>query len=432
MTSTQTAHTNTPSPPRTWRLGARLVVYALFLVGLLWLGTQTWQRNLADACWRQEWPGLPGCPPLAERSPSEQAAALRERVARNPGDSQAWVALAVLVQPEGGLPGEDSAALLAVATQLAPNDVRVLLMHAQRALQANDWSVAVERLGKLAVFHNHAGATRALAELIARAAHARRMQPAPAELAGLPVALELGLQTEQRWLERAVRAMPRAKLAVVDAMPLVAQAMEQGTLSPALGQFVISQLKAGGHWLDAHAVWLSLWKQPLGLLFNGSFEQPFVAQGFDWEVTDANTHRAGAQVRRVGRGERGQVLQVVLTGRQIRLPIVRQHLLLTPGRYRLTGEFQSTDLRSQQGLSWVLSCAGSAQRPGPGLELGRSAPLQAKGRSWQALDLVFEVPPDCGLGVALALQPQAAFEARTGMRGEMLFDGLSLTRVGAL
>ena len=33
-----------------------------------------------------------------------------------------------------------------------------------------------------------------------------------------------------------------------------------------------------------------------------------------------------------------------------------------------------------------------------------------------------EVPAECGLGVALSLQTQAPYEARTGLRGEVLFD----------
>lgn len=382
----------------------------------LWLGGQAWQRNLAEACWRDEWPRLPSCTPLTERSPGERAAALRERVASNPGDSQAWVALAVLVQPEGTLPSPDSAAVLATATRLAPNDAQVLLMQARLALQAKDWTTAVQHLSRLSVFHQQPNATRALAQLMVLAVQQ------PVELAALYEALSQALRADHRWLEHTVRAMPGAKLEVIYAMPLVSQAIEHGVLSPGLGQFVIRHLKAEGRWLDAYVVWLSLWKKPLALLFNGDFEQPFISHGFDWEITDTNLHRAGAQVYQSGRGERGQVLQVVFTGREMRLPIVRQHLLLTPGRYRLTGEFQSSELRSQQGLSWVLSCAVGGQ------ELGHSAPVLAQGRQWQTLELDFVVPPDCGFGVALALLPQAAFEARAGIRGEVLFDRFRLTQ----
>mgnify|MGYP006174302781 CR=1 FL=1 len=57
-------------------------------------------------------------------------------------------------------------------------------------------------------------------------------------------------------------------------------------LSAPLGLYVIRQLKTEGLWLEAHAIWLRLWKRPLGYLFNGDFEQNFVAGGFDWEVIE--------------------------------------------------------------------------------------------------------------------------------------------------
>lgn len=38
-----------------------------------------------------------------------------------------------------------------------------------------------------------------------------------------------------------------------------------------------------------------------------------------------------------------------------------------------------------------------------------------------------EVLPECGFGVSLGLQPQADFEARTGLRGEILFARFDLS-----
>ncbi|EWS62432.1 hypothetical protein Y695_04340 [Hydrogenophaga sp. T4] len=42
-----------------------------------------------------------------------------------------------------------------------------------------------------------------------------------------------------------------------------------------------------------------------------------------------------------------------------------------------------------------------------------------------------EVPAECGLGVALSLQTQAPYEARTGLRGEVLFDRFTLVQEAA-
>jgi len=392
--------------------GLRAMAGAALLVLAVFLGWQGWIYNLAEACWRDEWPRLSSCTPLAELPEAQHIQALRERLAHNPGDSRAWVGLAAFAQRPGGIAGLDSEAMQETAARLSPNDRRVLQMQAGRALKAQDWPGLLDILVRMSQFHANVDATRALGELI----QASLQRP------DLAQAFRQRLKADPAWLGPVVQAMPGGKLPVVAAMPLVSQAIEQGTLKPELGRFVIQQLKAEGQWLDAYAVWLKLWNKPLPLLFNGDFEQRLTPYGFDWEVADSNMHRAGAQVNLSGRGKRGQVLQVLFTGRQIRQPMVRQHLLLAPGRYRLEGEFLSSELRSPNGLSWVLSCATA------GKEIGRSQAMRALGRDWQKLSMVFAVPTDCGPGVELALRTQAAFEADAGIRGEMLFDRFNLVR----
>ncbi|MEX1167807.1 MAG: hypothetical protein WEK74_13250 [Hydrogenophaga sp.] len=265
---------------------------------------------------------------------------------------------------------------------------------------------------ELAQHHRNTEASRTLAVLIGQIAHDPALLPA----------LKTAVDADSRWLDRVVRQMPGQKVPLIMALPLASDLLAESTLPPALGQYMIRQLKAEGFWLDAYGLWLNLWKRPMDLLFNGDFEQAFIAHGFDWEITDPNIHRAGAQVYQSGRGDRGQVLQVVFTGRQMRLPIVRQHLLLPPGSYRFSGEFQSSELRSQNGLSWVFTCATG------GKELGRTMAISSQGRSWQKLFLPITVPKDCGLGVELSLRTQAPFEARAGIRGEVLFDRFNLVK----
>jgi hypothetical protein len=219
--------------------------------------------------------------------------------------------------------------------------------------------------------------------------------------------------------------MPKAKLNVALALPMVLQAMQADQLSPKLGQFVIRDFKRSGHWGEAHMVWRHLWKQELPQVFNGDFEQAFVQGGFDWELADANDHRSGARIELVGRKDHGQVLQLTLTGKAIRPPMLRQDMLLTPGRYRLSGEVQSVDLRSAQGLAWVVSCAQD------GRELGRSPALKPTGRAWAKWEAQITMPADCkGAAARLALQPFAPYEAKTGLRGEVLFDNMLMEPQG--
>ena len=185
------------------------------------------------------------------------------------------------------------------------------------------------------------------------------------------------------------------------------------------------RLKAEGLWNEAYRVWLHQWQRPVPLLFNGEFEGEWLAQGFDWEVAGPNDHRAGARVRRVAQPGRGHVLRVAFDGRRFRSPIIRQQMVLPAEHYRLQGDWQSNTLRSEHGLAWVLSCLGAAG--GQPRELARSEALRPTGRSWKTWQLEVEVPAqDCGPGLQLALEPQAGFEARAGVHGDMFFDAMSL------
>ena len=382
------------------------------LVGALWLGWKAWDVNITMSCWKNEWPHLAVCDEIMGRTPAEKVQRLQERLAQNPGDSQALVELAAWArEPELAAAGLDAPALLAAAVRAAPQDARVLRMQTNDAMRAQQWPQALDPLIRLSRYHNDPEATRTLAILIGQSGND------PSVMSALKAAAE----ADGGWLGRPLYAMPKEQLPVGSAMPLLLALMEQRGLTPQLGQFVIGQLKREGRWIEAHAVWRHLWNRPLPLVFNGDFEQAFVRGGFDWEVADANDHRSGARVGTVGRKERGQVLEVSFTGKAMKPPILRQDLLLPPGRYTLSGRMQSTDLRSQQGLAWVLSCAQD------GRELARSPALKTTGREWLRWEVAATMPGDCpGFGARLSLQTFAPYEAKTGLRGEALFDDLQL------
>ena len=81
-----------------------------------------------------------------------------------------------------------------------------------------------------------------------------------------------------------------------------------------------------------------------------------------------------------------------------------------------------------------------AQRTRPGLgaqlrqdgrELARSPALKTTGRDWASWQVAATMPTDCaGFGARLTLQTFAPYEAKTGLRGEALFDDLQLTSEG--
>jgi len=391
---------------------ARLGLMAAAAVLALALAWQAWQVNQRLACWANQWPGLDACKSINGQTPAQRVEQLTSRLARNPGDARAAIELAYWARQTDDLSAQEQAAHLAHAARLAPNDVAVLQASAQAALDRRDWASAVPTLARLSTLYRDSVAAQALADLVGQAV----LDP------GLQQALLQAARTDPAWMDRVVPMMSREKIPVITIMPLVSEAITHAQLPPRAGQTLVRLLKAEGHWLEAHAIWAHLWKRPLPYLFNGDFEQAFVASGFDWEVPGGrNDHRAGARVSLAGQAGRGQVLRVDFTGRAIHTPIVRQHLILPPATYRLAAQWQSADLRSSNGLVWRLTCVQSRR------EIGRSQAMKAAGRAWQTLDWHFTVPQDCGLAVELALLPQAAFETRTGLRGEVQFDRMEVT-----
>lgn len=411
--STETQET-IPMPLETAKSGwtpARLGVMALLVVVALWLGWKAWDVNITMSCWKDEWPNLPVCEEINGRTPQQKVASLEQRLAENPGDTVALVALTVYAHQPGVAPHLDPLALLERARKAAPQQGDVLRLQVHHAMKNQRWAEALDPLTRLSRHHLDAEATRTLAELVSYA----RLDGEAGK------ALVAAAKADTGWLDRVLRALPAAKVPTVVAMPLINELVVQKTLTPKLGLALIRQLKAENQWLDAHALWMQLWNRPLPLVFNGDFEQAFVAGGFDWETPGSNDHRAGSHVSLAGRKERGQVLRVEFNGKKMATPVVRQYLMLPAGRYSFSGEQQSTELRSEQGLAWVFSCAADRR------ELARAPSLKSTGRDWKPMRLTLEVPADCAFGVALSLQPQADYEARTGMRGEMLFDRFQLT-----
>jgi hypothetical protein len=397
-------------------LSQQLRQIGLALCGLavvLGLGWSAIEPNLQQACQWQEWPYLTRCPDPVRQTATEQVEALREQINANPGDALSYAALATFSQLPQGIPGLDSTAVLAVAGQLAPQNRFVLRLLARQWLVSKQWPEAADALVRLSMLQGDGEATKVLASMVAQSSHD------PAVLA----ALVAQLKTDGAWLGPVVRNMPSAKLPVVQALPLVQRAMGMNLLTPELGMELVRQLIAEGVWLDAHAIWLHLWQRPLGLLFNGGFDQDFVAGGFDWDVNGSNNHRAGARVSQLGAAGRGRVLQLEFTGRPIAQPVLSQLMVLTPGQYRLSGFYKSGNLRSEGGLAWAFSCAADRR------ELGRSAALGISGGQWKEFDVVLKVPPDCRLGVRLSLQTFAAYESATGLRGEVQFDNLTLRTI---
>lgn len=384
----------------------RLAVGAALTAAGLGLSWAAWVYNLERSCTLGQWPGLAICTP-ADQTVASQTLDLQKRVARNPGDAEAWIRLALLTNQPGSSFAREGDAALETATRLSGQDYRVQRLQAAAALKQARWADAVTWLVRLIQDNNNNDAALALASLLRQ----------PQALAAMQAQVRPGA----RWLGQLVDALPRAGLPTVVAMPVIVQALQQKAMTPELIQQVIKGLKVNGDWLDAHALWTAWLGRPVDLVFNGSFDQGFLPGGFDWEILPAAQSKAGALVSQVGLAGHGGVLQVEFSGRPLAvLPVIRQHLVLLDRRYVLTGQFMTSKLTSSEGLAWSLHCAAG------GREIAHTAALTDTAGQWRSFSLEFEIPPDCGPAVALQLRPFAVYEAATGMRGQAAFDDFRL------
>ena len=311
------------APAGNW---ARMVIFLLLTVCALSLGWAAWLSYLERACTFKQWPEFDTCERLG-RSGVPRETLLQDRIARNPGDSEAWIEFAVLLHKAG--PTEPrSASVLDTATKLAGEDPRVQRMQAVTAIRQQQWPQAVDWLVRLVRDGGDSGAALALASVL----------PEPKALAASQVQLDKGSE----WLAPMMGAMAQAKVPLVMAMPLVVRAQAQKQLSPEFTQQLIRDLKMQGQWLDAHALWVMALNQgPVDLLFNGAFDKGFLPGGFDWEVAPAPESRAGALVRQVALAQRGGVVQIEFTGRPVVVPMLQQQMVLLHSRYALTGQFMA-------------------------------------------------------------------------------------------
>jgi hypothetical protein len=384
---------------RSLRFWITSAVSIAFAVGVL---ASSASVHLRRACTEKDTPYLPLC----AESPTEPTILrqeLRSRIARNPGDAFAWSKLLVAESRER------SNAVLDGAARTAPNNFNVIHRRAARALESGQLAEGVSLL--VQILQNR-GTTEA-AGVVAQIAQSKE---------GLAL-LRPHLRPGTRWVDFVLYGGYTLKLPPGNLLPLVAEAIENSAVSPAARQGYMQHLKEKGHWLDAYGLWLSQHKGAVPILYNGAFDQPIATEGFDWEFTRVPRSRAGVVIEQEASARRGLVLSMQFTGRSFTSPILRQHIFAPPGSYRLLGEYVGSKLRTESGLTWTVLCT-SGRKP----VLARSTPLSDTGGVWKSIVLEFTVPPDCGTVTALQLEPTAQYEATTGLKGRIAFDGFNLSR----
>jgi hypothetical protein len=376
--------------------------FASCIAAAAMIGWMALNVNHERTCALGESVGHDFCAPPAPGSAAE-AEMLRARIARNPGDANAYTALALADTSER----HDE--LVAIASQLAPREPNLLLHRAAAALDQRDWAAAVPPLVELADRRDLAGASSSLAYLVS---------------IGQAQLLEPYLTPGSQWLQRMLAQMRAAGASFSGALPLVIRALQRGVIDAETVRSYVRDLKAVGAGGDAYALWLSLHGKSLPILYNASFDRDFELDGFDWEAPSANTpaRRVGVTVERRRAEERGSVLDLSFTGRPVGLPILRQYLFTGPGHYRLHGDYRGREFRMEDGLVWAVRCGKDSA--------GLSAPLRDTGGLWRTFEFDFKLPADCGMVASLQLETANPADATLGARGRMFFDNFSLERTG--
>lgn len=381
--------------------GAPLGMLAAAVAVAIALGAATVGVNIERTCALRESVGAGLCTPAAAGS-SAELDQLRARIARNPGDADAYTALALADR------SAQRQALIDAASQVAPREPNLLLHRAAAAFDRRDWRAAVPALIELADGRDAPIAVKSLAYLVS---------------IGQGTLLEPYLAPGSRWLPRLLAQMRETGTPFSQALPLVVRALQLGTMDADTVRGYVRDLKTQHAWTDAYALWLSLHGKAQPILFNGSFDHSFEPDGFDWEIPgSAPAHRAGAVVERRRVEERGGVLDVQFTGRMIELPIVRQYLFIAPGRYRLHGDYLARQFRSEEGLQWIVRCGSRS--------IASGGQVSDTGGLWRPFDLDFSVPADCGVIASLQLETASTSDAALGARGRVAFDAFELERTG--
>lgn len=358
--------------------------------------------HLRSACVELDTPYLPLCPDAATE-PEVVREQLRERIARNPGDSTAWTRLLVAEPPEA------SAGVLRGAAVVAPFNHNVARWRAAAALESGHLPEGVSLLVDILRHRASADSAKLVAQLATSSEGLQLLRP--------------HLAQSRQWLPQVLGASYAMKAPPVDVLPLVAEALDQDGVPTATLREYMRRLKAGGYWLDAYGLWLAEHKQLVPLLYNGSFDQALDPGGFDWEFARVPRSRAGAILEQEAVARRGFVLDIEFTGRSFPAPLLRQYVFAPPGTYRLRGEYMAQKLRTDEGLAWTVQCTAGRKSVA-----GHSGALKDTGGVWKPLEVEFTVPKDCGVVASLQLEPAVQYEATTGMRGHISFDAFSLTR----
>ena len=147
--------------------------------------------------------------------------------------------------------------------------------------------------------------------------------------------------------------------------------------------------------------------------YNGNFEAPLDGLPFNWVFGDVS----GAEIQITAAPNRGNshALRVQFSGARADLNRVGQLLMLAPGSYRLELAVKASDLRTERGLVWQISCAKSGMTLAETNRVTGTAP-------WTDLEVRFSVPSSDCHAQWLKLIIPARTASETEIEGDVWFQ----------
>lgn len=389
----------------------RFVAFVIAAAGVAALSWLALTLNFQEACRRAEWPMGDSCAAAPPASSEELSVALH-RLRGNPGDSRSWAVIAAHSQLPAALSlASNRDELYSAATEAAGQHRGALRARANRLLMEKRWADLVPVVVDLIQVHDDPDATRLAAQLIST---------------GTGVSEFLGrVQPGSTWLEQVLPRLQADKVPTGVVIPFIASGLENRVIKPAAARLIIRRLRQDGDLLAAFALWAKVVARPLDPIFNGSFDQEVMGEGFDWELPAA-TSRSGVVVTQPASEGRGRVLHLRFVGKAFPSPVIRQVLLLPRvGTYTFGSHYAAEKMRSVGGLVWTVRCGSNDA------EVARTLPLIDSGGTWQEAKMQFKLPMGCGPFVSLRLETSQSFESSAGMRGQVSLDDVRLVWEGA-
>ena len=339
----------------------------------------------------------PGQEPAAQ--PREPA----ERLRASPLDGDAFSDLAVALAESGS---DDAAKIHAIAARRDPRDLRVRAWLADHHLAAGRHAAALEQMD--VILRLSPDARRALL-------------PALLQLSADPAfadALAERLGRSPTWRSALLAAM-RADPESTGATNVFAALREHDGLDEDEAGRWINALIRANQWGRAYSLWASGLDlapgESLPMLWNGGFDVRPTGTGFDWRVGSAPGSFTEFQTVE---GARGEAAHLVFHGRPVDSANLEQALHLPPGTYRLTLRMKAQALRSDQGLTWTVTCSQGKSRF-MGERVGGTF-------DWRQSTLVFDIPVTGCAGQWLRLRNPAPAGSARMVSGELWVEDVTL------